>query len=273
MVTPGFGGMGADSLVIVGGACVTGSRTADEQSGRAGAPARAHGRMPGRRRRLPLCCAIVRNAFHGELAQLGTALSDMAAFSAEAMRQATTALLTADLHLAEQILSRDSELDALRTEAEEHAQALLALQAPVAQDLRIVLAAVYCAERIERMGDLAAHVAGAVRVVHPGRVVPDELEESFSELGRITTGMAGRVGELITAPVEGAFAELEQADEAADELHAQILRRITSADWPHGAATASSLALVARFYERFGDQAVTVAKRLDFAATGTLPES
>lgn len=195
----------------------------------------------------------------------------MCTYSGQAIRDATTALLTADLVLAERVLGGDAELDAQRSKCAERAYSLLALQAPVAHDLRLVLAAVYCSEKIERMGDLAAHIADTARFAHPDHAVPAELEASFAELGAITSGMADRVAQLITAPAPDCFAELESTDHAADALHAQVLARITGADWPHGSATASKLALVARFYERFGDQAVSVARRLEFAATGAMP--
>jgi phosphate transport system protein len=215
----------------------------------------------------------VREGFHGELTQLGAQLSAMCAASAAAMQQATTALLHADLGLAEQVLTGDAALDALRAQCEENAYSLLALQAPVARDLRIVLAAIYCAEKIERMGDLAAHVADTARFTHPRHLVPADLVAQFTELGEITTGMAGRLATLVKVRESGAFAELERIDSSVDRLHADVLARISAADFPQGPQAAASLALVARFYERFGDQAVSVAKRLDFAATGQIPSA
>jgi phosphate transport system protein len=213
----------------------------------------------------------VRNTFHGDLARLGAELAEMATFSGQAMRQATTALLEADLALAGQVLGGDAHLDTQRTSCEEHAYTLLALQAPVAHDLRVVLAAVYCAEKIERMGDLAAHIADTARFTHPHHAVPADLHELFDELGYRAAGMADRISELISEPAEGGFAELDHADQAVDNLHTRVLTLITSPTWPHGAGSASNLALLARFYERFGDHAVSVAKRLEFAATGALP--
>lgn len=120
--------------------------------------------------------------------------------SATAMREATMALLQADLDMAERVLSGDLALDRQRAECEEHAYSLLALQAPVARDLRIVLAATYGAEKIERMGDLAAHIADTARFSHPHHVVPDEFTAQFTELGEITTGMANRLAKLVTIP-------------------------------------------------------------------------
>ena len=213
----------------------------------------------------------MRDAFHGDLKQLGQQLAAMCAAAAAAMRHATQALLEADLRLAEQVLSADADLDAQRAECEEHAYSLLALQSPVARDLRIVLAATYCAQKIERMGDLAAHIADTARFTHPEHAVPAELADVFAELGEIAAGMADRLAVLVISPVAGAFAELEETDCRVDRQHAAVLARISAVDFEHGPQTAASLALVARFYERFGDQAVSVAKRLDFAATGQIP--
>lgn len=215
----------------------------------------------------------MRETFHGDLARLGEQLAEMCRMAATSMRQASRALLTADLPLAEQVLTTDVKLDKARHACEEHAQSLLALQAPVAGDLRTILAAVYCADKIERMGDLAAHIADTARFAHPDHAVPAEFEGVFTELGEISAGMADRVGELIMGDAKGGFAELDETDQGVDALHARVLTAITGENWPHGVQSATSLALVARFYERFADQAVSVAKRLEFAETGQTPTS
>jgi phosphate transport system protein len=123
--------------------------------------------------------------------------------TAESMRQASRALLTADLQLAERVLAGDAELDRARRECEDHAQALLALQAPVAGDLRTILAAVYCAEKIERMGDLAAHIADTARFTHPEHAVPAEVESVFTELGEIAAGMTESANSSQVTPAAG----------------------------------------------------------------------
>ena len=148
---------------------------------------------------------------------------------------------------------------------------MLALQAPKASDLRLVLSAVYCADRIERMGDLAEHIASTARRVHPAHVVPPELRDTFAKLGTITSAMAETLVAHITAPRPGSFAELNETDHQVDDLHAAVLRTITGESWPHGVPTATCLALVTRFYERYADQAVSVAKRVEFVSTGVTP--
>jgi phosphate transport system protein len=203
----------------------------------------------------------MRESFHGELTLLGERLAHMCALAAESMT------------LAERVLTADAELDHARAECEEQAQSLLALQSPVAGDLRTILAAVYCAEKIERMGDLAAHIADTARFTHPEHAVPDELEAAFTEMGAVAAGMADRIGELLSSEAAGGFAELDETDHIVDTLHAQVLTLITGGDWQHGVRSATSLALLARFYERFADQAVSVSKRLEFAETGAAPSA
>jgi phosphate transport system protein len=213
----------------------------------------------------------MREEFHIQLNGLREQLAEMSDTAASAMRSADTAVLEADVELARQVIAADAGLDRARDHCEETAQQLLALQAPVASDLRLVLTALYCAEKIERMGDLAAHVADTARLTHPARPVPAELESTIAHLGRITVGMAERLAELIRQPDEGGFAELNETDRTVDTLHAGVMSAVTDPTWPHGVPAATSLALLARYYERFADQTVSVAKRLDFAITGELP--
>lgn len=212
----------------------------------------------------------MRDAFQTELDALREQLADMCTQAAEAVRAATRAVLTSDGDLATRIMAADADLDAARDRCDETAQRLLALQAPVAGDLRLVLTAVHCSDKIERMGDLAAHVADTARIRYPECAVPAELTDAFTELGTITAAMADRLVELIKHPDRGGFAELNETDQAVDARHADILTRITDPSWSHGIPCATSLALLARYYERFADQTVSVAKRLDFALTGIL---
>jgi phosphate transport system protein len=213
----------------------------------------------------------MREGFQDDLNRLTARLADMCDAAAAAVRDATSALLEADLVLAQQVIAADDALDAQRAQCEEDAYALLALQAPVAGDLRRVLAVVYCAEKIERMGDLAAHIADTARFAHPSPAVPAELNATFERMGRLDAEIAERVATQIRTGTDG-FHELRQADEAVDALHADLLAGITGKDWEHDQRPAVTAALTTRFYERFADQAVSVAKRLEFANTGDLPQ-
>jgi phosphate transport system protein len=215
----------------------------------------------------------MRESFHADLADLRTLVATMCEHAATAMRQATDALLSADRDVAEQVLAADAALDGMRDQCEERAQQMLALQAPVATDLRVVLSAIYCAEKIERMGDLAEHIASTTCRVHPHHVVPPELRDTFGKLGTVTADMAAKLVTHLTDPCPGAFAELEATDHTVDELHAQVLATVTANPSVYDVPTATTLALVARFYERYADQAVSTAKRVEFVSTGTTPTS
>ncbi|MEV0705742.1 PhoU domain-containing protein [Saccharopolyspora sp. NPDC050389] len=172
--------------------------------------------------------------------------------------------------LAEQVIEEDATLDRAGKACEGFAQSL-ALQTPVASDLRAVLATLYCAVKVERMGGLAVNVAKLVRRNHSARVVPPDLEDQFREMGELDVRMCEHLSELVTGSAEGRFAELNRTDDAVDALHARILETVTGGDWPHGIPAAVNVALLARFYERFADQAVSVARRLEFATPALSP--
>jgi phosphate transport system protein len=215
----------------------------------------------------------MREAYHGELDQLADELAGMCSMVGDAMELATRALLEADLGLAEQVIGDDSKVDEARSSSEEHAYALLALQAPVATDLRTVLAAIHAAESLERMGDLALHVAKAARRRHPQHVLPEQVAPYFSEMGRVAVALARQAEQVIlTKDVDQARA-LEDADDEMDDLHRHLFTVIMDRDWPHGVAAAVDVTLLGRFYERFADHAVSVAKRVVFVVTGRMPGS
>jgi phosphate transport system protein len=213
----------------------------------------------------------MREAYRVELDELAGELAGMCSMVATAMELATRALLEADLGLAEQVIGDDAKVDDARFSCEEHAYALLALQAPVATDLRTVLAAIHAAESLERMGDLALHVAKAARRRHPQQVLPEKVTPYFQEMGRVAVELAHQAEQVIlTRDVDRARA-LEEADDEMDDLHRHLFTVIMDKEWPHGVAAAVDVTLLGRFYERFADHAVSVAKRVVFVVTGRMP--
>jgi phosphate transport system protein len=213
----------------------------------------------------------MREAYQVELGQLAEELANMCAMSATAMELATKSLLDADLGLAEQVIGDDAKIDDARSACEEHAYALLALQAPVATDLRTVLAAIHAAESLERMGDLALHVAKAARRRHPKPVLPEQVKPYFAEMGRVAVELAHEAERVILEQDVAKARSLEEADDEMDDLHRHLFSVIMDTDWPHGVASAVDVTLLGRFYERFADHAVSVAKRVVFVVTGRMP--
>ncbi|WP_410563448.1 phosphate signaling complex protein PhoU [Amycolatopsis sp. cmx-4-61] len=213
----------------------------------------------------------MREAYHVELEQLADHLAAMSVQVAEAMERATRALLEADLSLAEQVISDDAKVDDARAQCEEQAYALLALQAPVATDLRTVLAAIHAAESLERMGDLALHVAKAARRRHPDPVLPEAVRPYFAEMGEIAVKLARQVEQVIHSKDIEAAKTIESDDDQVDDIHRHLFTVLMDREWPHGVAAAVDVTLLGRFYERYADHAVSVAKRMIFVVTGKMP--
>ncbi len=213
----------------------------------------------------------MREAYHVELEQLADHLAAMSLQVADAMERATQALLDVDLSLAEQVISDDAKVDDARAQCEEQAYALLALQAPVATDLRTVLATIHAAESLERMGDLALHVAKAARRRHPEAVLPDSVKADFTEMGRVAVGLARSVEQVIKTRDVQAAKDLESDDDQVDDIHRHLFTVLMDREWPYGVAAAVDVTLLGRFYERYADHAVSVAKRMIFVVTGKMP--
>jgi phosphate transport system protein len=213
----------------------------------------------------------MRDAYQDQLDELAASLAGMCDEVAEALAKATRALLESDLHLAEEVITEDIRVDELRDRAEEQAFALLALQAPVATDLRIVVSAIHGAGDIERMGDLALHVAQAARRRHPQPVLPIEVAPYFAEMGRVGCALARKAGEVIRSRDLAKAAELESDDDAMDDLHQHMFSVLMDRNWSHGVEPAVDITLLARFYERYADHAVAVARRIVYVVTGRMP--
>src|SRR3954453_23446033 len=213
----------------------------------------------------------MREAYRDQLGQLADQLADMCSLVGEAMALATRALLETDLAIAEQVIGDDVRIDDARSQTEEDAYALLALQAPVATDLRTVLAVIHAAESLERMGDLALHVAKAARRRHPNPVLPDAVRPYFAQMGEVAGRMAGQAEQVIRTQDVALARALDETDDEMDDLHQHLFTVLMDREWPHGVAAAVDVTLLGRFYERFADHAVSVANRVVFVVTGKMP--
>ncbi|AHI01861.1 phosphate signaling complex protein PhoU [Kutzneria viridogrisea] len=213
----------------------------------------------------------MREAYHDQLGELAEQLASMCGMVGDAMELATKALLDTDLAVAERVISDDAKIDDARARTEEDAYSLLALQAPVATDLRTVLSVIHAAESIERMGDLALHVAKAARRRHPQPVLPEAVRGYFAEMGRIAVDLARKAEQVIRTQDIDLARVLDDEDDAMDDLHRHLFSVIMAKDWEHGVPAAVDITLLGRFYERFGDHAVSVAKRTVFVVTGKMP--
>lgn len=210
----------------------------------------------------------MRTAFREKLDGLSILLGDMCGLAGEAMAKATQALLQADLVLAEQVITDHDRLERMRTEAEESAFVLLALQSPVAGDLRAVVGSMQNVADAERMGGLALHVAKIARRRHPGHVLPEEVNGYFAEMGTVAVDMGAAAKEVVLSNDVDRATQIARDDDAMDELHRHLFTVLMDKEWKHGVASAVDVTLLGRFYERFADHAVEIGRRVIFQATG-----
>lgn len=187
------------------------------------------------------------------------------------MERATRALLQADLVLAEQVISDHEQISAMSVEAEENAFAVLALQSPVAGDLRAVVSSIQIVADVDRMGALALHVAKIARRRHPQHALPEEVNGYFAEMGRVAVDLGNSAQEVLLTRDPEKAARINEDDDAMDDLHRHLFSVLMDREWKHGVAAAVDVTLLGRFYERFADHAVEIARRVIFQVTGSLP--
>jgi phosphate transport system protein len=215
----------------------------------------------------------MRTAYHERLTELTDWLGEMCGLAGVAMERATQALLEADIVLAEQVFVDNDQIATLGAHTEEGAYALLALQKPVGADLRATVGAVQVVADLDRMGRLATHVAKITRRRHPEHALPDEVKGYFAEMGRLAVKLSHSAQEVLLSCDPRRAARIREEDDAMDDLHRYLFTVLMDREWQHGTVAAVDVALLGRFYERFADHAVEVARRVIFQATGDFSQN
>jgi phosphate transport system protein len=213
----------------------------------------------------------MREVFHDQLESIFDDLAAICSQVEDAVASATESLLKGDAAIAERVISADAAIDEARERVEETAFSLLSLQAPVAGDLRVVVAALRMVTELERMGDLSVHVAKIARLRVPNIAVPEEIRPTISRMADVAEDMVKQVHDVITSRDVTAAAEVRQDDEEMDQLRRQSFTELLSDSWSHGVEAAVDVALLGRYYERIADHAVSVANRVVFVVTGEYP--
>jgi len=212
----------------------------------------------------------MREEFRADLYEVGRLLVSMAEAVRTAMSAATTALLSADKEGAERVVARDAEVNEIFHSVEDKVLRILAQQAPVASDLRMVITALHIGTDLERMGDLAEHVAKSALRRYPGHAVPSELAGTFGQMANVADRIAGKVTLVLAGRDVERAAELERDDDAMDDLEKQLYTKILNPTWAHGVEAAVDAALLARFYERYADHAVNAGRHVIYLVTGEI---
>ncbi|WP_024285715.1 phosphate signaling complex protein PhoU [Cellulomonas sp. KRMCY2] len=210
----------------------------------------------------------MRDIFTAELTALGEDLTAMSRLVEAAIASAGTALLTADLALAETVIADDHTIDAVERDLDERCVLLIAQQQPVARDLRVVVSALRMSSSLERMGDLARHIAAIARLRYPATAVPAELVGTFTDMHQ----GAIRVAQQVTSVLESHDLELAEAierdDDLLDRLHSETFGATLGGTHRLTAQETVDVTLAARYFERFGDHGVSIARRVVYLVTG-----
>ena len=208
------------------------------------------------------------SAFQDQLDTVNGELVQMTRLVGSAMNRATQALLDADLTLAESVIAADAQIDTLASDIEERCFDLIAIERPDAADLRMAIGALRIAASLERMGDLAEHVAKQARLRYPRLSIPQQLRGTFAEMGGLAEAIVSKTGAVIATQDVGLTADIARHDEQVDRLHRELFTIVLSSSWTHGVESAIDVTLLSRYYERYADHAVSVTRRVVTFVTG-----
>jgi phosphate transport system protein len=212
--------------------------------------------------------ALIRSIFQEELDAVSQTLVDLTKMVSDSINKATTSLIDANLSLAEEVITFDEKIDQIQHDLDARIIDIIARQQPVATDLRALITALRMSADLERMGDLAHHVAKVARLRHPDSAVPLELQTTLQRMGHVAENIARKVGTVIETRDTALALEVEKDDDEMDKLHRDLISVLTSAQWTSGVDSAIDLTLLGRYYERFADHAVSVARRVYYLVTG-----
>ena len=213
--------------------------------------------------------ALIRSVFQDELDGVSQSLVDLSNMVSNSIHKATHALIDLDLKMAEEVISEDEKVDTYQHDLDSHIIDIIARQQPVATDLRALVTALRMSADLERMGDLAHHIAKITRLRHPVAAVPAELKDLVHHMGTVAENISRKIAVVIDTRDTEMALQVERDDDEMDKLHRQLLGSITNATWTHGVESAIDLTLLGRYYERFADHAVSVSRRIYFLVTGT----
>lgn len=210
----------------------------------------------------------MRGNYLGHVEQVTDDLVEMTHFVGSAMREASAALLEADLELAQHVIESDARVDVLASGVEEKTFDIIASKHPEGPELRALLGAMRMASSLERMGDLAQHVAKQARMRHPRPAVPAELRDVFMQMGNLAEEIVRRTGEVIATRDLSLGGDIARHDAEMDRLHRQLFSTVLAPTWELGVEAAIDVTLLSRYYERYADHAVSITRRVVTIVTG-----
>jgi len=212
--------------------------------------------------------SVTRSVFQDELDGISQSLVKLTEMVIISMSKATQAVLNSDLKLAEEVIADDLKIDEFQHEIDNRIIDIIARQQPVASDLRALVTALRMGSDLERMGDLAEHVAKLARRRHPECAVPAELMATVKAMGEAAEKITKKTGIVISTRDTELALQVDKDDDVMDTLHRELIAILIEPIWEHGIEAAIDLTLLGRYYERFADHAVSVSRRVYFLVTG-----
>ena len=212
--------------------------------------------------------SVTRSVFQDELDGISQSLVKLTEMVIISMSKATQAVLNSDLKLAEEVIADDLKIDEFQHEIDNRIIDIIARQQPVASDLRALVTALRMGSDLERMGDLAEHVAKIARRRHPECAVPAGLIATVKAMGEAAEKITKKTGTVISTRDTELALQVDKDDDVMDTLHRELIAILIEPIWEHGIEAAIDLTLLGRYYERFADHAVSVSRRVYFLVTG-----
>ncbi len=210
----------------------------------------------------------MREVFQQELRELQAGLVEIARLVTGSIQSATRAFQKSEVDLAESVIATDDRIDALAVKLDELAINIIARQQPVARDLRIVVSALRISASLERMGDMAEHIAQLARYRFPDKVVPKSLRSTFKEMGELDVEIAEKLTQLLETQDVRLAEEIRNDDDRVDRLHVSVFEQVLGDAWVGDTEATVDATLASRYHERFADHAVSIAKKVQYLATG-----
>jgi phosphate transport system protein len=210
----------------------------------------------------------MREVFQQELREVQDRLVEISTLVADSIERATESFNESNVTLAETVIADDQKIDALAAELDELAIQILARQNPVARDLRIVVSALRISASLERMGDMAEHIAQLARYRFPEKVVPKGLRSTFRDMGALDVEIAKKLTELLRTEDVEIAEDIRNEDDKVDALHLSVFDKVLGETWKGATVDTVDATLASRYHERFADHAVSIAKKVQYLATG-----
>jgi phosphate transport system protein len=210
----------------------------------------------------------MREMFDQELESVQLRIVEIADSVLTIVTDATTALLEADVKAADRALAGAEIVSEKALSLDELVIRTLALQAPVARDLRILVSTLRISASLERMSALASHIATIARFRFPDSAIPEALSDTFDEMVRLDVRLSKKLVKLLKNTSVDLARSIQAADERVDELHREVFEVVLDKSWKEKAVHTVDVTLASRYLERIADHVVEISSKVSYLTTG-----